>query len=64
MSLKLNFLYPHWIFFPENMGAVSNKHGERFHQEFSQTENRYGGKLGPNMLADYCWSLIMEKPPG
>jgi len=44
MSLKLNFLYSHWNFFPENMGAVSDKRGEEFHQEISQTENRYGGK--------------------
>jgi hypothetical protein len=52
------------MFFPENMRAVSDKHGEGFHQKISQTENRYGGKWSPNMLADYCWSLIMETPTG
>jgi hypothetical protein len=41
-------------FFPENMGAFSDKPGEGFHQEISQTENRYGGKWSPNMLTNYC----------
>jgi len=46
------------------MGAVSDEHGERFHQDTSQVENPYSGKWSPNMLADYCWSLIRETPPG
>jgi len=28
------------IFLPENMGAVSNEHGERFHQDVSQMEKK------------------------
>ena len=34
MSLKLHFLHSHLEFFPDNLGAVSDEHGERFHQDF------------------------------
>ena len=35
VSLKLFFsLHSHLDFFPKNMGGVSDKHGERFHQTF------------------------------
>jgi hypothetical protein len=40
------------------MGAVSDTHGERFHQDKSQMEKRYSSKWNPNMLADYCWTLV------
>jgi hypothetical protein len=64
MSLKLYFLHTHLDFFPKNMGAFSDEHGERFHQDISQTEKRYNGKWSPNMLADYCCSLIRETQTG
>jgi hypothetical protein len=45
MSLKLHFLHSHMDFFlPQNMGALSNEYGERFHQDISQIEKRYIGK--------------------
>lgn len=59
MSLKIHFLDSHLNFFPENLGAVSDEHGERFHQELSAMESRYKGKEA-NMLADYCWTLLRE----
>jgi hypothetical protein len=31
MSPKVHFLDSHLDFFPENLGAVSDEHGERFH---------------------------------
>ena len=31
MSLKLYFLHSHLKFFPENLGAVSDEQGERYH---------------------------------
>ena len=31
MSLKIHFLHSHLNFFPPNLGAVSDEHGERFH---------------------------------
>ncbi|UYV76875.1 LAMA2 [Cordylochernes scorpioides] len=41
MSLKIHFLHSHLDFFPENLGAVSDEHGERFHQDISSMEKRY-----------------------
>jgi len=57
MSLKMHFLHSHLTFFPSNMGAVSDEHGERFHQEMSTMEARYQGRFNPNMMGDYCWFL-------
>jgi len=57
MSLKIHFLESHFDFFPENLGEVSDEHGERFHQDILVTEKRYQGKWTSNMLADYCWTL-------
>ena len=33
VSLKFHFLQSHLYIFPGNKGAVSDKHGERFHQD-------------------------------
>lgn len=57
MSLKIHFLHAHLEFFPENLGAVSDEHGERFHQDISVLEKRFKGKSIASMLAEYCWSL-------
>ena len=62
MSLKAHFIHPHLDFFPENCGAVSDEHGERFHQEISSMEKRYQGKWNCAMLADYCWTLARDAP--
>ncbi|GFV14773.1 uncharacterized protein TNCV_3959831 [Trichonephila clavipes] len=62
MSLKIHFLHSHLDFFPENLGAVSDQHGECFQQEISATEKRYQGKWNANMLADYCWIIKMDTP--
>ena len=60
MSLKMHFLHSHLDFFPANLGAVSDEHGERFHQQISIMENRYQGNFNPNMMGDYCWFLQKE----
>ena len=57
MSLKIHFLHSHIDFFPENLGAVSDEHGERFHQEIAIMEQRYKGKYSSSMMGDFCWSL-------
>ncbi|UYV80508.1 hypothetical protein LAZ67_19000385 [Cordylochernes scorpioides] len=41
MSLKIHFLHSHLDFFPDNLGAVSDEHGERLHQDISSMEKRY-----------------------
>jgi len=40
MSLKIHFLESHLDFFPENLGKVSDEHGERFHQDIMAMEKR------------------------
>ena len=49
-----------WIFFAENLGDVSDQHGERFHQDISVMEQRFKGKWSPGMLADYFWGIKRE----
>lgn len=60
MSLKMHFLFSHLDFFPENLGAESDEHGERFHQDMATIERRYHGFWDENMMGDYCWMLIRE----
>lgn len=60
MSLKLHFLHSHLEFFPDNLGDVSDEHGERFHQDIRTMEERYQGRFNSNMMGDYCWFLQRE----
>ncbi|UYV78169.1 hypothetical protein LAZ67_16000358 [Cordylochernes scorpioides] len=43
MSLKIHFLHSHLDFFPDNLGAVSDEHGERFHQDISSNGTKVNG---------------------
>lgn len=61
MSLKIHFLDAHIDFFPENLGSVSDEHGERFHRDVSLMETRYSGKNACHMLATYCWSICRDQ---
>jgi hypothetical protein len=61
MFLKIHFLHSHFDFFPDNLGAVSDEHGERFHQDIASMEKWYQGKWS-SMLADYCWTLKRDVP--
>ena len=38
MSLKLHFLHSHLDFFQDNLGNVSEEHGEKFHQDIQVME--------------------------
>ncbi|GFU57687.1 uncharacterized protein TNCV_3638421 [Trichonephila clavipes] len=60
MSVKVHFLHSHLDYFPENVGAVSEEQGERFHQDIKEMERRYQGRWNVNMMADYCWMLKGE----
>lgn len=62
MSLKVHFLDSHLDFFADNLGAVSDEHGERFHKDISAMEQRYQGFWNDSMLADYCWTLYRDHP--
>ncbi|KDR07015.1 hypothetical protein L798_03272, partial [Zootermopsis nevadensis] len=57
MSLKMHLLCSHLDFFPSNCGAVSDEHGEWFHQDITAMEQRYKSKWSAAMLADYCWMV-------
>ncbi|GBL93506.1 hypothetical protein AVEN_59699-1 [Araneus ventricosus] len=60
MSLKLHVLDSHLNFFPQNLGTISDEHGERFHQDISMFEKRFSGLWNRSMLAEYCWSVIRD----
>ena len=62
MSLKIHFLHSHLNFFPPKLGAVSDKHGERFHQDITKIESNYQGKWNPGMMGDFCWMLLRDIP--
>jgi hypothetical protein len=60
ISLKLLFfLFVHG-FFPENLGAVSEEQGGRFHQDIKKMETRYQDRWNINMMGDYCRTLHPE----
>ena len=60
MSFKLHFLNSHLDYFLKNLGTVSEKQGERFHQDIKEMERRYQGQWDTNMMGDYCWMLHRE----
>jgi len=53
---------PFGFFFPENLGEVSDEHGNRFHEDSLAMEKRYQGKWTSSMLAEYCWTLKRDVP--
>ena len=50
---EIHFLESHIDFFPENLGEVSDEHGEIFHQDIWAMEKRYQAS-GPQV----CWQTI------
>ena len=46
--------------FPENLGEVSDEHGEIFHQGTMAMEKRYRGKWTSSMY--YCWTVRRDVP--
>jgi len=56
-SLAFGFFFP-----PQNCGAVSDEHGERFRQDSSSMKERHKGKWNCAILADYCWTLARDAP--
>ena len=44
MPLKLHFLHYHLDFFRDNLGNVSEEHGEKFHQDIHVMEKRCQGR--------------------
>ena len=57
MSIKFHFLNSHLDQFPDNLRALSDEQGERFHQDLKIMEKRYQRRWDKSMMADYCWSI-------
>ena len=57
MSLKLHMLHSHLDEFKDNLSDYSEQHGERFHQDIKNMEQRYIRQCNPNMMGDYIWGL-------
>lgn len=60
MSPKIHYLHQHLDFFRENLGKISDEHGERFHQEIKLIEYHFQGKSDSHMLAEYVWNAFEE----
>lgn len=60
MSPKIHYLHQHLDFFPDNLGKVSDEHGERVHQQMKKIEERFQGKPVANMLAEFVWYCFDE----
>lgn len=54
MSIKLHFFRSHLDDFLENLGAVNDVQGDRFHQDLKIMETQYQGRFDKHMIADYC----------
>ena len=54
MSVKMHKLFSHMDRFPGDLGSVSDKQGERFHQNLKEMETRYHGRWDAVIMADYC----------
>lgn len=61
MSPKIHYLHQHLDFFRDNLGKISDEHGERFHQQIKKFEERFQGKKLENMLAEYVWNSFEEQ---
>ena len=62
ISLKIHFFHCNLNFFPPNLAAVSDEHGERFHQDITKMESNYQGKWNTGMMGDFCWMLLRDIP--
>jgi hypothetical protein len=62
MSLKINFLNSHLDFSPENLGAVSEEQGERFHLDIKDMERGYQGQWNVNTIGYCCWTIHRKTP--
>ncbi|GBL94397.1 hypothetical protein AVEN_7369-1 [Araneus ventricosus] len=61
-SCNMSLLDSHFNFFPNNCGQVSDKHGERLHQDIANMDKRYQGNWSTAVLAEYCWTLVRDAP--
>lgn len=60
ISLKIHLIWSHREIFEKQLPSESDEQGERFHQTLKEFEERFQGKRLDSMLADFCWSIVME----
>lgn len=61
MTPKIHYLHQHLDFFKDDLGKISDEHGERFHQQIKVFEERFQGKPIENMLAEYVWNGFQDE---
>ena len=64
MSVKVHFLHSHIDYFPQNLGAVSEEQGERFHQDIKTMEKRYQGRWDCSMMqtiVGLCKGIVLTQ---
>lgn len=57
MNVRLHFLHSHLDKFPDDVGDVSDKQSERFHQDIKVTEEWHQGRWNKRIMADNCWNI-------
>jgi hypothetical protein len=62
MSLKVYFFNSHLDIFLENLGSISDEHGERFSQELSPFKKPYQGERNARKVSDCCWTMKRDVP--
>ena len=60
MNVKVHILHSYLDYFPENLGALSEKQSKKFHQDVKAMGKGYQGKWNISRIADYCRGLIRE----
>jgi hypothetical protein len=58
----LNILTWYLDFFSTNLGAVTGKHGNRFHHEIPAINHRFQDKWGTSIFTDHCWTMARFAP--
>ena len=59
MSMEIHFLFSHLDFLALSCGAISDEHGEPFHQNISVMEHRYKWKWRADMSGDYYRMMLL-----
>ncbi|GFY31598.1 uncharacterized protein TNCV_4199101 [Trichonephila clavipes] len=60
MSDKVHFLHSHLDYFPENLGAVCEEQGERFHQDIKE----YGTQIPRSLECQHDSRLLLDVKTG
>ena len=62
MTIKMHYLFSQIDRFPKNFNTISEKQGERLHQDIKEMETGYQGHWDEAIMVDYCWTLKRDIP--